>query len=535
MPFDISTLPPISQPTQDRRKYIVVTEELESSLRQTIETYLGDRLRAIDEQISRLQSEFNDALARLRESSANESLDATPVSAAIAAHLQAAREQKLSGVSAPESTPTPPDISAIKRAVAQIEKQRTHADVLRVLLTSAVQFADRVAIFVIKNEQAMGWQECERGDATNLESIRGVALPLSAETLLGRAISSGSVWSGGSGGNAEDQLLVDQLGGEPKSLAAVPLTVRGKVVAVLYADAASSDPTAINLDAIELLSRVAAMAINLASAPATAPAKREHEPAAAPVSAEVETPAAAMQPSNTATVSETQSGYQPHVEPAAHEVFAQPVVEEAVAEPGAEETVPEPTTEAAAESEIEDAVPTPVVEYAAQPMAEEAKAEPEEKFSSAPEERVEVESPPTHAPIETQPSPPTAVPSFASNYAAPLGAARRYGVTEPDLPIEVGEEERRLHNDARRFARLLVSEIKLYNEQKVTEGRSQNTLYERLREDIDRSRQMYDKRVAPPVAARHDYFHQELVNTLAEGDSAKLGEGYPGAMVAMTQ
>ena len=512
-----------------------MTEELESSLRQTIETYLGDRLRAIDEQISRLQSEFNDALARMRESSANESLDATPVSAAIAAHLQAAREQKLSGVSAPESTPTAPDISAIKRAVAQIEKQHTHADVLRVLLTSAVQFADRVAIFVIKNEQAMGWQECERGDATNLESIRGVALPLSAETLLGRAISSGSAWSGGSGGNAEDQLLVDQLGGEPKSLAAVPLTVRGKVVAVLYADAASSDPTAINLDAIELLSRVAAMAINLASAPATAPAKQERKPAAAPLSAEAGAPTpAAMQPSNTATVSETQSGYQPHVEPAAHEVFAQPVVEETVAEPGAEETVHEPTTEAAAESKIENAA-TPVVEYAVQPIGEEAQGEPEEKFSSAHEERAQVESTPTHVPIETEPSPPTVEPSFASNYSTPLGAARRYGVTEPDLPIEVGEEERRLHNDARRFARLLVSEIKLYNEQKVKEGRSQSNLYERLQEDIDRSRQMYDKRVAPPVAARHDYFHQELVNTLAEGDTSKLGAGYPGASVAMTQ
>jgi hypothetical protein len=97
------------------------------------------------------------------------------------------------------------------------------------------------------------------------------------------------------------------------------------------------------------------------------------------------------------------------------------------------------------------------------------------------------------------------------------------------LPIEVPEEEKRLHTDARRFARLLVSEIKLYNEQKVQEGRTKGDIYERLREDIDRSRQMYDKRVASPVAARYDYFHQELVNTLAEGDSAKLGGGYPGA------
>lgn len=94
------------------------------------------------------------------------------------------------------------------------------------------------------------------------------------------------------------------------------------------------------------------------------------------------------------------------------------------------------------------------------------------------------------------------------------------------------EEERRLHNDARRFARLLVSEIKLYNEQKVSEGRSQGDLYPRLREYIDRSREMYDKRVKPEVAQRYDYFHNELVTTLAEGDENKLGTAYPGATVS---
>ncbi len=107
----------------------------------------------------------------------------------------------------------------------------------------------------------------------------------------------------------------------------------------------------------------------------------------------------------------------------------------------------------------------------------------------------------------------------------------RFNDRNVDLPIEVSEEERRLHNDARRFARLLVSEIKLYNEQKVKEGRDASDLYDRLREAIDRSREMYDKRVQPPVAAKFDYFHYELVNTLAEGDDNKLGTDYPGATV----
>ncbi len=116
------------------------------------------------------------------------------------------------------------------------------------------------------------------------------------------------------------------------------------------------------------------------------------------------------------------------------------------------------------------------------------------------------------------------------SFAAPP-VRTRFADRNVDLPIEVTEDERRLHNDARRFARLLVSEIKLYNEQKVKEGRESSDLYERLREAIDRSREMYDKRVQPPVAAKFDYFNYELVNTLAEGDEGKLGTSYPGAVV----
>jgi hypothetical protein len=124
------------------------------------------------------------------------------------------------------------------------------------------------------------------------------------------------------------------------------------------------------------------------------------------------------------------------------------------------------------------------------------------------------------APVET----------VAEVVTAPL-VKSRFSDRNVDLPIEVAEDERRSHNDARRFARLLVSEIKLYNEQKVKEGREGSDLYDRLREAIDRSREMYDKRVQPPVASKFDYFHYELVSNLAEGDALKLGGSYPGATV----
>ncbi len=96
------------------------------------------------------------------------------------------------------------------------------------------------------------------------------------------------------------------------------------------------------------------------------------------------------------------------------------------------------------------------------------------------------------------------------------------------------DDEVRAHNDARRFARLLVSEIKLYNEHKVSEGRRSHDLYERLKEDIDRSRQMYEKRVSASVSSKFDYFYDELLHTLGEGDAAKLGSGCPGPTVPVS-
>ncbi|HUP43985.1 MAG TPA: hypothetical protein VM779_00590 [Thermoanaerobaculia bacterium] len=84
-------------------------------------------------------------------------------------------------------------------------------------------------------------------------------------------------------------------------------------------------------------------------------------------------------------------------------------------------------------------------------------------------------------------------------------------------------EETKRHDEARRFARLLVSEIKLYNEPKVDQGRKNRDLYERLKEDIDRSRQMYDERIAEDVRKSSNYFYDELVRVLADGNASLLG------------
>lgn len=75
---------------------------------------------------------------------------------------------------------------------------------------------------------------------------------------------------------------------------------------------------------------------------------------------------------------------------------------------------------------------------------------------------------------------------------------------------------------ARRYARLLVSEIKLYHEGDVMVGRRERDLTSRLGGEISRARVLYDQRVPAHVRERADYFQDELVRTLADGDVSLL-------------
>ena len=94
---------------------------------------------------------------------------------------------------------------------------------------------------------------------------------------------------------------------------------------------------------------------------------------------------------------------------------------------------------------------------------------------------------------------------------------------EPDRAAPAGDDTVADEDtSARRYARLLVSEIKLYHEPAVVDGRRDRDLATRLGGEIARARVMYEQRVPPHVRGRADYFHDELVRTLANGDASLL-------------
>jgi hypothetical protein len=88
-------------------------------------------------------------------------------------------------------------------------------------------------------------------------------------------------------------------------------------------------------------------------------------------------------------------------------------------------------------------------------------------------------------------------------------------------------DESDLHKKAKRFAKLLVEEIKLYNQPKVAEGKQNRDLYDRLREDIEKSRATYEKRYGDSPVSSADFFNQELVRILADSDVTLMGVSFP--------
>jgi hypothetical protein len=108
-----------------------------------------------------------------------------------------------------------------------------------------------------------------------------------------------------------------------------------------------------------------------------------------------------------------------------------------------------------------------------------------------------------------------------------VSAAAASAPAPPAAPAAAAAPEDEVHRKARRFAKLLVEEIKLYNQAKVIEGKSNRDLYERLREDIEKSRSTYQKRYGESSVASADYFNQELVRILADDDASLMGAAFP--------
>jgi len=490
-------------------------------------------MSGLKDEVERLRAQLDEALSRISERAGEPVGSDAPVAVAVAEHLRNARNLGIEEASASSARArASSEVALIKAAVDELESRQTQAEVLSALVNRAAAFAPRVAFFVVREGRTTGWRARGLEGTVGDDSVRELSLPIESDTLLGEVVRARSTWAGEPGTHAEDHKIYNHFGGEPpQRIVAVPLVAREKVVAVLYADSAGQDAEAVNLEALETLSRVAGMSVELQAA-------RRPPSGAARTAAQPSAPAPAQQPEAQHAQRDAERAMTPSHEPAQPPQAAPEPQAEAVTYDSAGDEAPhelsreaqgETSFVSAQQDEHSFAEPQPEPQPAQQQHAPEPEPQPSHSFAhqagqSFAHQAAEQSFAPTPAPQSAPAS------DASASSVSPLGKSRR-GLMDMDFPVEVSEEDKRFHNEARRFARLLVSEIKLYNEQKVRDGRDAGDLYDRLREDIDRSRQMYDKRVRPEVSGRYDYFHHELVNMLAEGDPSKLGADYPGASI----
>jgi len=281
-------------------------------------------------------------------------------------------------------------------SVATIQDAASQSDILAALLDGSAKFSGRCALFVVRGGTINGWQA--RG-FRDRDDIKKVSLD-SSRGLAGRAIHDRTPVAAAAAEFDADFIATH---GKPAggNALVLPLVVKEKVAAVIYADAGTSENGALDSSALQVLLRAAALWLEVLAVRKTGGA-----PAAAP--------------------------------------------ERPVAEP-----------------------------------------------MLAPSEKV----------VESV-APPAPTPAAAEE--------------------EVPAEDKEIHKKAKRFAKLLVDEIKLYNQKKVKEGREKRDLYERLKDDIEKSRATYDKRYGQTPAAKADYFNKEIVRILADDDVSLLGSSFPG-------
>ncbi|RMG04797.1 MAG: hypothetical protein D6735_06330 [Acidobacteria bacterium] len=609
------------------------SEELERSLRSEFESYLQDTLAEVRQEITKLEESVFAEIERQRNQleeffkltkskiPEQKELDAV-IRDSILEHLRLARDEgaQIAAMAQAEAEElerqrrkAEPTFADLSQAIKEISSKTTQAEILSALISNAEKFSACGGLFVVKSERLIGWHAFGEDKQKREELVRSLILPVNSQNLLSEALNSLTSIQVENGNYAGDLTPLQKAGfATSHKMIAIPLIVRGRGVAVLYAEE-SSDKRLFS-EALESLVSVTSMTVEILAAMKSAAKKaqeeqaKEKQPVPPSLSAVAQQPVVPPSPSVIAqqpiapqfkveappTVS-----YQPEV--TSYEAKA-PVTEYEVKEPEDAPSTYTPVAEAKIEPsvkeisvetriEVEPSLKSPEPDFRGEltqrieatdftqrievtqeattqydPSIQPYSVEPEVVEEYKAEIKVEPVTPhfekPSEVGLERGYEPPSIAEQpkvadvvkpeenkgFSGELKTPLIEVERsfsppisqLDTAKPksladrhiELPVDVTtEEERRYHNEARRFARLLVSEIKLYNQQKVEEGRKAGDLYDRLKEAIDRSREMYDKRVKPSVAAKFDYFHYELVHSLAEGDASKLGENYPGPKV----
>lgn len=436
--------------------------------------------------------------------------------------------------------------------------------VIQILTEEASQWGVRAAIFDVRGRSAWGASAHGFGPSLTENSIRSLIVQLGQDSPFRQVCESAGDVEATADAFKKNRNVLEKF--KPASNAPIlllPIRSAGTVTAIFYADPGEGG-NALPVSALKILAEFAGAQIDRLIALSGGFAEPAGEETI--VEPEERETAAEEIPAKTAAQETAPLQSRAQEPPADLGNTEAPAVENvAVEEPAAEALVTEAHSEVGVVESPEQHVGTEEASVTRDVTSTEVSAQlestPEEPVRPSPEISPEYLPPyestevrPVAPAPEASPESQDAVAPMVENEVAPSAQEQIGTIVEtsngdaapspmiveeshdpitPAIPAafdveHLTESEQKVHKDARRFAKLLVSEIELYNRAKVADGRKNQDLYKRLKSDIDRSRLTFEKRFGKSLSRQVDYFHDELVKNLGANDSAVLGPEYPG-------
>ncbi len=469
-----------------------VAGSIDAHVRESIEKLVGEIRSSVEDVRVAVDSQLKAAL---------QSIQADVNAVSFLPHIRKTLEELEASIEAARpapvaAAPTGAATRKVKAAVQSIERGRSQVDVLNSLLEQCLGFGSRAALLILRGETFSGWKGVGFSDhGGNDELVKRFNAAPGLIPQLDRVLRDEQVvvWDGAN--------LATRLGVSGSDRAVlVPMVIKDKVAAAVYVDAVGDASAQFDTEAIELLVFTTGLLVDT-----LAIRKKIPSPSLS---------SAAAEPSGFNPPSPVLAAPKPPAPPA-------PAPTPAAAQPPMQQAVPTRTdsgTVAINTSQLREMMATQRPSFNLPDTDEFSTPKPAAPAAPAPRPPAPVAPPPAAAPPAPAAAPASGEDRPSTQYIPPAGVGRANVLGGGPQ----GEDAKK-HDEARRFARLLVSEIKLYNETKVEQGRRNNDLYERLKEDIDRSRQMYDERIADEVRKVSNYFYDELVRILADGRASALG------------
>lgn len=520
-------------------RYDAILEHLKKAQSDGLES-MATRLDAIAESLDELVQSAKSAIENARPKEADEVLAVAEIEETVA-ELRSEERARLEELARLEEQAQAAPAGISLDNLRTLDAARSQSELLRALLPMLSEHVGRAVVLVIREGVISAWSGIGFEDGEMLRDWHGGVAASPAFRQLVETSNPLEI------APEDDPLLSRWLENDvtPDDAVLLPISLRGKLMGIVYLDHRGNQPW--DVETAQSLNAIGCWLIDTLHHRSTVPTPTlagigASEGEGTSVEEEVVQPEPEIEEFEPLTEEEPEEPGEPEeAEPEVEETpvpesLDAPEVEEDESWDSEGEDAEMIDYEAVSEgdfSEPDEAGEEAPVDYdfEPEPEAEEEEFDPsatvridrEDLEASPPEAPQPVEVP---APAEVPPPEPPAEeedrPSVIEMEAPPpVRPVEPPPEPEPDSAEAPDEDARQ--EEARRFARLLVSEIKLYNEDEVERGRVEKDISTRLREDIDRSREMYEKRIPADIRESHDYFFDELVRILADGDADALG------------